>query len=118
LDLGILLFLAMMLAMTLIRAPLTLNRLPVAQIERPVREKMLLLLVMICMMFLPAIFATPLLDIAAYRPGAPILVFGAVSAVLGLWLRYPLARRLRRESPVSRPPPSLTPPATLPAAGR
>lgn len=87
LDLGIVLFLATMWTMSLIRVPLTLNPPPVARTEREGRERMLVTLVMLGMMALPALaIATPVLDFASYRTAVPILIFGAVTATLGLWL--------------------------------
>jgi protein-S-isoprenylcysteine O-methyltransferase Ste14 len=84
---GTLLFLAMVLAMTAIRAPHTTDPLAVASAARAAREKFLVQLVAVGMMYLPAVaIATPLFDFAVYTTPLWLLALGAVLAVSGLWL--------------------------------
>jgi protein-S-isoprenylcysteine O-methyltransferase Ste14 len=84
---GILLFLAMVLAMTATRAVLTGDLLPVASVQRAGREKVLVWLVAIGMVYLPAIaIATPLLGFADYAAPVWVVGLGIVLAVFGIWL--------------------------------
>lgn len=84
---GFLLFFAMVLAMTVVRAPHTTDPLPVTGKSREGREKLLVQLVAVGMMYLPAIaIATPLLGFADYTNPNWILGLGVGCAALGIWL--------------------------------
>lgn len=84
---GIILFLVMVPIMTVIRAPFTTDALPVATTARAGREKLLVQLVAVGIMYLPAVaIATPLLGFAAYSSPIWLLSLGIVFAALGLWL--------------------------------
>ncbi|MEM8575770.1 MAG: protein-S-isoprenylcysteine O-methyltransferase [Pseudomonadota bacterium] len=84
---GIMLFLLMVVAMTTIRAPHTTDPLPVSGSARDGREKVLVQLVAIGMMYLPAVaIATPLLDFAVHPNPNWVTGLGILFACLGLWL--------------------------------
>ena len=84
---GIQVFFVMVLVMTAIRAPHTNDPLPVTGKAREGREKLLVQLVGVGMMYLPAIaIATPLLGFADYANPTWVVGLGVVFAVLGIWL--------------------------------
>ncbi|MEM8663193.1 MAG: protein-S-isoprenylcysteine O-methyltransferase, partial [Pseudomonadota bacterium] len=90
LDITIALFLAMVLSLSVIRTVLTRGTpLPIASAFSPTREKCLVTLVAVGMMWLPIVMiATPFLDFAAYTLPPAVPLVGAILAVLGLWLFY------------------------------
>ncbi|MEM8552959.1 MAG: hypothetical protein AAGF45_11315, partial [Pseudomonadota bacterium] len=88
LTLGVSLYLAMIVVMTVTRALITGGTaLPVARSTGDLREAVLIRIVMLGSFVLPAFFiATPFLDFATYGQNFVVLAVGVVFGVAGLWL--------------------------------
>lgn len=84
---GIVLFLTMAMIWAVIRSWYDTDHLPVSARHRQGRERTLVFLVGVGMLYLPAIaVATPFLDFARYGTPVWLLALGALPAVCGIWL--------------------------------
>lgn len=88
LNAGAVFFLAMTLCLVIIRMLVTRGApLPVRSVFFPAREKCLVTLVGVGMMWLPILMiATPVLDVASYDPPSAVRLLGLILAAAGLWL--------------------------------
>ncbi|MEM8663252.1 MAG: protein-S-isoprenylcysteine O-methyltransferase [Pseudomonadota bacterium] len=90
LTLGVGLFLALVFSMSVTRIMATRGEpLPIKAAFAPTREKWLVTVVALGMVWLPIVaIATPFLDFAAYTPPLPAIAIGVLISIIALWLFY------------------------------